>query len=45
MLTALDKPIDQLRGFAYGADAYMTKPHAEADLLRTVSLLFDKQAD
>ena len=40
MLTAMDKPMDQLRGFAYGADAYMTKPYEETDLLRTIALLF-----
>ena len=39
MLTAMDKPIDQLRGFAYGADAYLTKPYEENELLKTVTLL------
>ena len=39
MLTAMDKPIDQLRGFAYGADAYMTKPYEPAELFKTISLL------
>ena len=39
MLTALDRPIDQLRGFAYGADAYLTKPYEETELLKTVNIL------
>jgi len=39
MLTGMDKPIDQLRGFAYGADAYVTKPYEFTELLRTIELL------
>ena len=39
MLTALDQPIDQLRGYAFGADAYMTKPFDPPELIRTVALL------
>jgi DNA-binding response OmpR family regulator len=39
MLTGMDRPIDQLRGFAYGADAYVTKPYEFAELLRTIELL------
>ncbi|MCI0557833.1 MAG: response regulator, partial [Nitrososphaera sp.] len=39
MLTGLDKPIDQLRGFAFGADAYLTKPCQPEELLKTVDLL------
>ena len=39
MLTGLDKPADQLRGFAFGADAYLTKPCDPPELLKTVSLL------
>ena len=39
MLTAMDMPIDQLRGFATGADAYMVKPFEFQDLLETVALL------
>ena len=39
MLTGMDKPIDQLRGFAYGADAYMTKPYEPSELFKTISLL------
>lgn len=39
MLTAMDKPIDQLRGFAHGADAYLTKPFDSDELLKTVTLL------
>jgi len=39
MLTALDQPIDRLRGFAHGADAYLTKPFDAEELLKTVRLL------
>ncbi len=39
MVTGLDQPIDQLRGFAYGADAYLTKPFQLTELLETVALL------
>lgn len=44
MLTAMDRPIDQLRGFAYGADAYMTKPYDSTELLQTISLLLGQTA-
>jgi DNA-binding response OmpR family regulator len=36
MLTGMDKPIDQLRGFAFGADAYLTKPFRPTELLETI---------
>ena len=39
MLTGLDKPVDQLRGFAFVADAYLTKPCDPDEILRTVALL------
>lgn len=39
MLTAMGEPLDQLRGFAYGADAYLTKPYDTAELLKTISML------
>ena len=39
MLTALAQPIDQLRGFARGADAYLTKPFDSNELLKTVAIL------
>ncbi len=39
MLTGMSRPIEQLRGFAYGADAYLTKPFQPLELLETVSLL------
>ena len=39
MLTINDKPIDQLRGFAHGADAYLTKPFHTNELLNAVSML------
>ena len=45
MLTGLDQPLDQIRGFAHGADAYMTKPFDTDELHRTInSLLGDKLA-
>ena len=39
MLTGMDRPVDQLRGFAHGADAYLTKPYQPGELLKTVNLL------
>lgn len=39
MLTGMDKPVDQLRGFAFGADAYLTKPCDPDEILKTVSSL------
>ena len=39
MLTVKDKPIDQLRGFAHGADAYLTKPFESTELFQAVALL------
>jgi len=39
MLTGLDQPVDQLRGFAFGADAYLTKPTRPEELIKTVKLL------
>lgn len=45
MLTALAQPVDELRGFASGADAYMTKPYEAQELIQTVAfLLGDEQA-
>ena len=43
MLTALDQPIDQLRGYAFGADAYMTKPFDPSELMKTVCLLLGER--
>ena len=43
MLTALDQPIDQLRGFAHGAEAYLTKPCESSELLKTIGLLLGEQ--
>ena len=39
MLTAKDQPVDKLRGFAFGADAYMTKPYEFRELANTIRLL------
>lgn len=44
MLTGMDKPIDQLRGFAHGADAYLTKPFDMSELLDSVALLAGQAA-
>ena len=43
MLTGMDKPVDQLRGFASGADAYLTKPCDPPELLNTIALLLGNQ--
>ena len=43
MLTGMDQPVDQLRGFAYGADAYLTKPCAQAELTKTVAVLLGEK--
>lgn len=43
MVTGLDQPINQLRGFAYGADAYLTKPFQFTELLETIALVFNGQ--
>lgn len=42
MLTGMDAPLDQLRGYAHGADAYMTKPFEPPELLPTIALLLGK---
>ena len=44
MLTGLDQPVDQLRGVAHGADAYLTKPCELTELLKTVSFLLSEKA-
>jgi DNA-binding response OmpR family regulator len=40
MLTGMEQPVDQLRGYAHGADAYLTKPCEADELLGTISELF-----
>ena len=42
MLTAMDRPIDRLRGFAHGADAYMSKPFELTELSETVTSLLER---
>lgn len=42
ILTGMSQPVDQLRGFAHGADAYLTKPCTPAELLRTITTLFEQ---
>ena len=44
MLTGMDQPIDQLRGFAHGADAYLTKPCEPHELLKTIARLLGETA-
>lgn len=44
MLTVKDRPVDQLRGFAHGADAYITKPFNSEELFQTVALLTGETA-
>jgi two-component system sensor histidine kinase ChiS len=44
MLTALDSPADQLRGFAHGADAYLAKPVDLTDVLKTICLITGEAA-
>lgn len=39
ILTGMDKPVDQLRGFAHGGDAYLVKPCEPPELLKTIALL------
>lgn len=45
MLTGLDTSLDQLRGFAFGADAYLTKPYEPSELMRTIRLLLGEAAE
>ena len=42
MLTGMDTPVDRLRGYAYGADAYLTKPFEPPALLPTITFLLSK---
>lgn len=42
MFTGLSAPIDQLKGFAHGADAYLTKPCEMDNLVVTVCSLLEK---
>jgi DNA-binding response OmpR family regulator len=39
MLTALNQPKDKLLGFRHGADAYLQKPVASAELLSAIEAL------
>ncbi len=41
VLTGWDKPIDKLRGYAHGANAYLTKPCDPPDLLNAISFLLN----
>ncbi len=45
MFTGMNQPIDQLRGFAHGADAYLTKPCEMAELVGTVGSLLERAQD
>ena len=44
MFTGLSQPIDQLRGFAHGADAYLTKPCEMSELVGTVGVLLEQRS-
>ena len=41
ILTGWDKPIDKLRGYAHGANAYLTKPCDPPDLLNAITFLLN----
>lgn len=41
MLTALDQPMDKLRGYARGADAYLTKPYRSEELVQVIQRLLE----
>jgi len=41
MLTALNQPKDKLLGFSHGAEAYLMKPVAAAELLFTVEVMLN----
>ena len=43
MLTGLDQPVEQIRGYRTGADVYLTKPYQAAELLQIVGLLLNRQ--
>ena len=45
VLTGRSAPSDQLRGFAHGADAYLTKPFDVHELLKTIALLLGDRED
>ena len=45
MLTGMNEPIDQLRGFAHGADAYLPKPYDSNELLKTIHLLLGEMGE
>ena len=42
ILTAMDSSFDKARGYAHGADAYLTKPFDPPALLPTISQLLNK---
>ncbi len=44
MLTGMDRPIDEVRGFAHGADAYLVKPCEPLELLNTILVLTGEAA-
>jgi DNA-binding response OmpR family regulator len=45
MLTALNQPKHQLLGFSHGAHAYLTKPVQTIELLGTVAVMLQREAE
>lgn len=43
MCTGMGQPIDQLRGYAFGADAYLIKPYDSRELIRSVKQLLGEE--
>ena len=44
IITGLGQPIDQLKAFAHGADAYLTKPFEPSELIEAVSMLLGQSS-
>lgn len=44
MLTAMDQPVDRLRGIGFGADVYLTKPFNSNEFVGTVNMLLAQKA-
>lgn len=42
MISEMDKPIDQLRGYSFGADAYLSKPFQLEQIEDTINFLLGR---